>query len=34
MADSTAPWLGFSINADGHLLGRAVITPWAEIPAA
>jgi hypothetical protein len=33
-ADSTPAWLGFSINAGGHLLGRAVITPWAEIPAA
>ena len=33
-ADSTPALLGFSINAGGHLLGRAVITPWAEIPAA
>ena len=33
-ADSTPAWLGFSINISGHLLGRAVITPWAEIPAA
>jgi hypothetical protein len=33
-ADSTPAWLGFSINTSGHLLGRAVITPWAEIPAA
>ena len=32
-ADSTPAWLGFSINVSGHLLGRAVITPWAEIPA-
>jgi Raf kinase inhibitor-like YbhB/YbcL family protein len=33
-ADSTPAWLGFSINISGHLLGRAVITAWAEIPAA
>jgi Raf kinase inhibitor-like YbhB/YbcL family protein len=33
-AGSTPAWLGFSINISGHLLGRAVITPWAEIPAA
>jgi Raf kinase inhibitor-like YbhB/YbcL family protein len=33
-ADSTPAWLGFSINTSGSLLGRAVITPWAEIPAA
>ena len=33
-ADSTPAFLGFSINAGGRLLGRAVITPWAEIPAA
>jgi Raf kinase inhibitor-like YbhB/YbcL family protein len=33
-ADSTPAWFGFSINISGHLLGRAVITPWAEIPAA
>jgi Raf kinase inhibitor-like YbhB/YbcL family protein len=33
-ADSTPAWLGFMINTSGHLLGRAVITPWAEIPAA
>ncbi len=33
-ADSTPALLGFSINTGGHLLGRAVITPWAEIPAA
>ena len=32
-ADSTPAWLGFSINTSGYLLGRAVITPWAEIPA-
>jgi hypothetical protein len=32
-ADSTPAWLGFSINTSGHLLGRAVITPWAEIRA-
>ena len=31
---STPALLGFSINAGGHLLGRAVIIPWAEIPAA
>jgi Raf kinase inhibitor-like YbhB/YbcL family protein len=31
--DSTPALLGFSINM-GHLLGRAVIVPWAEIPAA
>jgi Raf kinase inhibitor-like YbhB/YbcL family protein len=33
-ADSTPAWLGFSINISGHLLGRAVIIPTAEIPAA
>lgn len=33
-ADSTPAWLGFSINISGHLLGRAVITPTAEIAAA
>jgi hypothetical protein len=33
-ADSTPALLGFSINAGGHLLGRAVIICWAEIPAA
>ena len=33
-ADSTPAWLGFNINVSGHLLGRAVLTPWAEIPAA
>ena len=33
-ADSTPAWLGFMINTSGHLLGRAVITAWAEIPAA
>jgi Raf kinase inhibitor-like YbhB/YbcL family protein len=32
--DSTPAFLGFSINAGGHLLGRAVIIPWAEVPAA
>jgi Raf kinase inhibitor-like YbhB/YbcL family protein len=32
-ADSTPAWLGFSLNVSGHLLARAVITPWAEIPA-
>jgi phosphatidylethanolamine-binding protein (PEBP) family uncharacterized protein len=32
-ADSTPAWLGFMINTSGHLLGRAVITAWAEIPA-
>ena len=32
--DSTPALLGFSIHAGGHLLGRAVITPWAEVPAA
>ena len=32
--DSTPALLGFSINVSGHLLGRAVITPWAEIPLA
>jgi Raf kinase inhibitor-like YbhB/YbcL family protein len=31
-ADSTPALLGFHINA-GHLLARAVITPWAEVPA-
>jgi hypothetical protein len=33
-ADSTPAWLGFMINTSGHLLGRAVINPWAEIPPA
>ncbi len=33
-ADSTPALLGFSINISGHLLGRAVIIPTAEIPAA
>ena len=33
-ADSTPAWLGFSINISGQLLGRAVITPWAETAAA
>ena len=33
-ADSTPAWLGHSINTSGHLLRRAVIAPWAEIPAA
>jgi Raf kinase inhibitor-like YbhB/YbcL family protein len=33
-ADSTPAFLGFGINISGHLLGRAVIIPWAEIPAA
>jgi hypothetical protein len=33
-AGSTPAWLGFSINSGGHLLGRAVISPWAEIPSA
>jgi Raf kinase inhibitor-like YbhB/YbcL family protein len=33
-ADATPAWLGFSINLSGHLLGRAVITAWAELPAA
>ena len=32
--DSTPAFLGFSINAGGHLLARAVIVPWAEVPAA
>ena len=32
--DSTPAFLGFSINAGGHLLARAVIIPWAEVPAA
>jgi Raf kinase inhibitor-like YbhB/YbcL family protein len=32
--DSTPALLGFSINAGGHLLGRAVMTPWAEVLAA
>ena len=32
-ADSTPAWLGFSINLSGQLLGRAVITAWAEVPA-
>jgi hypothetical protein len=33
-ADSTPAFLNFSINSGAHLLSRAVITPWAEIPAA
>jgi hypothetical protein len=33
-ADSTPAWLGLMINTSGHLLARAVITAWAEIPAA
>jgi Raf kinase inhibitor-like YbhB/YbcL family protein len=33
-ADSTPAWLGLCINTSSHLLGRAVITAWAEIPAA
>jgi phosphatidylethanolamine-binding protein (PEBP) family uncharacterized protein len=33
-ADSTPAWIGFMINTSGHLLGRAAINPWAEIPAA
>ncbi len=33
-ADSTPAWLGFSINLSGHLLGRAVITPWAQLPSS
>jgi Raf kinase inhibitor-like YbhB/YbcL family protein len=33
-ADSTPAWLGYSINVSGNLLSRAVITAWAEIPAA
>ena len=33
-ADSTPALLGFSINISGHLLARAVIIPWAEVPAA
>jgi hypothetical protein len=32
-AGSTPALLGFSINGGGHLLGRAVIICWAEIPA-
>jgi len=32
--DSTPAFLGFNINAGGHLLGRTVIIPWAEVPAA
>jgi hypothetical protein len=34
IADSTPAFLGFSINAGGHLLGHAVLIPWAEVPAA
>jgi hypothetical protein len=33
-ADSTPAWLGFNLNSGGHVLGRAVIIPWAEIRAA
>jgi hypothetical protein len=32
-ADSTPALLGFSINISSHLLGRAVMIPWAKIPA-
>jgi Raf kinase inhibitor-like YbhB/YbcL family protein len=32
-ADSTPALLGFHINTSGRLLARAVITPWAEVPA-
>lgn len=32
--ESTPAFLGFSFNAGGDLLGRAVMTPWAEVPAA
>ncbi len=32
-ADLTPAFLGFGINISGHLFGRAVIIPWAEIPA-
>ncbi len=33
-ATSTPALLGVSINNGGHLLGRAVLIPWAEVPAA
>jgi len=33
-ADSPLAWLGFSLNSGGHILDRAAITWWAEIPAA
>jgi hypothetical protein len=26
--------MGFYVNAGGHLLGRAVITPVGQVPAA
>jgi hypothetical protein len=29
----TPAWLGFAINTGGHVLGPAVIIPWAEMPA-
>jgi hypothetical protein len=32
-ADSTPALVGFTINSGGHLLARAVITPWAEVRA-
>jgi hypothetical protein len=32
-ADSTPALVFFTVNAGGHLLARAVITPWAEVPA-
>ena len=32
-ADSTPALVGFTINSGGHLPARAVITPWAEVPA-
>ena len=32
-ADSTPALVFFTVNSGGHLLARAVITPWAEVPA-
>lgn len=32
--DSTPAFLGFTVNTSGHLLARAALIPWAEIPAA
>jgi Raf kinase inhibitor-like YbhB/YbcL family protein len=32
--ESTPAMMGFYVNAGGHLLGRAVITPVGQVPAA
>jgi hypothetical protein len=31
--DSTPALMGFCVNVGGHVLGRAVITPMAEVAA-